>query len=140
MTKPWSPPAYLPSGSCICTRRHSPRLVVVETHHIVPLSWGGANSTVNKARVCPNTHYGTHALLNEYVRDGGRPPLKVLALYTEPMKVLAAMAWALHEPDHPTPYWLPLEPGLVHKGASPGGDAAVAEFMATVSLADRWAA
>jgi hypothetical protein len=103
---PWSPPPFDPAGECTCTPRHSPRLMVTETHHRLPLSWGGADVAANKVRVCPNSHYGTHALLNEYVHHQGTPPPTVLAMFTAPARLLAAQAWAERIPNHPTPYWL----------------------------------
>lgn len=107
MASPWAPPPFTPTGVCTCTPRHSPRLMVIEDHHIEPLSWGGPDVAANKVRVCPNTHYGTHALLNEYVRHKGAPPPTIVTLYTKPAQLLASMAWKLRDPSHPTPYWMP---------------------------------
>jgi hypothetical protein len=81
--------------------------MVVETHHILPVSWGGADVVANKVRVCPNTHYGAHALLNEYVHHGATPPPTILTLYTKPAQLLASLAWSQRQPGHPTPYWTP---------------------------------
>lgn len=74
---------------------------------MLPLSWGGADVDANKVRICPNTHYGTHALLNEYVHHGGTPPPTVLIGFTRVAQWLAAYAWDHRPPGHPTPFWAP---------------------------------
>lgn len=49
-------------------RKHNPAYAFSEAHHIVPLSWGGADVPANKINLCPNHHYAIHFVLDEYVK------------------------------------------------------------------------
>ncbi len=60
------------AATCPCARRHSPPAIVIEEHHVLPLSWGGPDVPANKVAICAQTHFTTHALLNLYVPRGRR--------------------------------------------------------------------
>lgn len=93
-------------------KHHSPPVVVTQIHHVLPLSWGGTAAApptmgvgLNTVEVCPNTHYATHALLNEYVHVGGIPSRTTLKAFPDFARKLAVLAWENRLPGHPTPFW-----------------------------------
>jgi hypothetical protein len=56
---------------CANPIRHTPTPMVLERHHIQPLSWGGPNTPDNLVLVCSNCHQGTHTALNALVAYHG---------------------------------------------------------------------
>lgn len=78
---------------CPCSKRHSPRVVATDTHHILPLSWGGPNVAANRVELCPTTHRQVHRLLDAYVAAGNVPAASVMARYNDLTRALAARAW-----------------------------------------------
>lgn len=90
---------------CPCVKRHSPPAVVIEQHHVLPLSWGGPDTPANKVAICAQTHFTIHALLNQYVHTGDTPSRGELNQFPPYARILAAQAWQQRIPGHPTPYW-----------------------------------
>jgi hypothetical protein len=103
VTRPkWLPP-FNPTARGAAVRQW----VVSESHHLLPLSWGGPDEPENLSRLSAQLHYDAHACMNEYVRHNGQPPPSVLAVYSTKAQDLAAYAWGQRDPSHPTPYWMP---------------------------------
>lgn len=90
---------------CGCVQHHSPPAIVIEMHHILPLSWGGTSTPANKVAVCAQTHYTIHFILNEFVRRNQIAPRN--RHWPPYAYALAVRAWDERIPEHPTPYWLP---------------------------------
>src|SRR6266498_2833553 len=42
---------------------HQPKALLLEYHHILPLTMGGANTDANKVIVCPTGHYNIHNIM-----------------------------------------------------------------------------
>lgn len=93
----------VPGESCPCSTSHRPAALVLENHHVLPLSWGGADSPANRVRICAQAHYNTHAMLNRFVHAGA--PVPRAAGWPRFSYTLAMQAWARRIPGHPTPYW-----------------------------------
>lgn len=55
---------------CHCVTRHQPTTQRNHWHHIVPLSWGGADTDANQIALCPTGHDTVHLLLQRWERDG----------------------------------------------------------------------
>lgn len=93
---------------CKCVKYHSPADIVDETHHILPLSWGGANTPDNQVLVCAQTHYTIHYILNAFVR-AGQEVRRTGPDHKWPLFAFnyALEAWHQRDPNHPTPFWLP---------------------------------
>ena len=87
--------------TCAYRWRHRPRPHQIDSHHIVPKSWGGLDAAPNKIDLCSQCHQNTHALIDEYVRHRGAPPTTIRRTYTTLERELAAKAW-LSRPDVPT--------------------------------------
>lgn len=92
--------------TCTCVKDHNPNPMVIETHHVVPLSWGGLRETQNQVQVCPSTHYNIHHLLNEYVHTQGNPRWDVLRHFGKMARDLARQGWESRIPGNPTPITL----------------------------------
>lgn len=86
---------------CACSKRHSPRVMVTDTHHICPRSWSGPDVAANRVELCPTTHRQVHRLIDAYVSAGAEPAKSVVALYNALTRDLAAQAWA-RRPANPT--------------------------------------
>ena len=87
-----------PTITCPCVAEHSPKLIEVHEHHIVPLYAGGPDTPSNIIRVCPNTHYATHALLRQYERHQGTPPWSIRRQFPRYAQELAQMGWERRTP------------------------------------------
>lgn len=120
-------PQWLPTFNATARGASARPWTVSETHHLVPLSWGGADVNDNKARLSAQLHHDAHACMNEYVRHSGPPPASVLSTFSAKAQSLAAYAWANLEPGHPTPYWLPAHAPIVRGETE--GEARVRAFM-----------
>lgn len=59
---------------CRCVSRHVPTTHRNHWHHIVPLAWGGPDTTENQVPLCPTGHDTVHVLLQRWVRAGGPSP------------------------------------------------------------------
>lgn len=86
---------------CLCVGQHVPEAHVLNRHHILPKSWGGANTADNLVDVCPTTHENVHKLLDQHVRLGGVPPWDYRRRFSPFARDLAARAWA-QRPATPT--------------------------------------
>lgn len=89
------------TSPCACSKRHSPRVVATDTHHVLPRSWKGPDVAANRVELCPTTHRQVHRLLDAYVTAGAEPARAVLAMYNAVTRDLAAQAWA-QRPPKPT--------------------------------------
>lgn len=78
---------------CACVKYHTPEPTNFDRHHILPKSWGGANTADNIAVICQTTHENIHTLLNHYVRLGGLPPWEIRSRYNSFVRDLAQRAW-----------------------------------------------
>jgi hypothetical protein len=59
---------------------HRPAPLRLVTHHVVPQSWGGRTEPGNLVDLCDNCHYGTHCVLDAFLRAGrelSRPEVRV---------------------------------------------------------------
>lgn len=83
---------------CPCVSTHVPSGYVLVTHHVVPLSWGGADVPENRQSLCSNTHDSTHRLLDDYVRAWrlglGEPGWEHRRRFNPLARELAARGWA----------------------------------------------
>lgn len=91
---------------CDCVGDHRPAPLVLHSHHVLPLSWQGPDTTANRVTICPNCHTSTHALLDLYVAFGREPTraemqVKFGHVPNRLVQELAARAWA-SRPAHPT--------------------------------------
>lgn len=69
---------------CDVHKRHEPRPLLFEQHHVQPLAMGGPDTDANKVWVCVGGHYSIHTLLGDLIRTGkmrrqGTPTEKQLA-------------------------------------------------------------
>jgi len=87
--------------TCACSKRHSPRVVATDTHHILPRSWGGPDVASNRVEICPTSHRQIHRLLDAYVTADATPSRTVCGQYNALTQELAARAWA-QRPAIPT--------------------------------------
>lgn len=60
-------------SACQCVRTHSPPAPKTQVHHIVPKSWFGPDTAINKIVVCGTTHDAIHELLNRAVKTREMP-------------------------------------------------------------------
>ena len=82
---------------------HSPEPLNSATHHILPLSWGGADIVANKLVVCPTGHENLHTVLNWFVRfKGTELPWEYRRRIGSTTWSYALRAWDEH--TGPTPY------------------------------------
>lgn len=93
-------------AECHCVVEHRPQPLVLEAHHVLPLSWAGPDVPENRVTLCSTAHHGTHALLDLYVTLGREPlrhemQTKFGTVPNKLIQVLAARAWA-QRPAHPT--------------------------------------
>jgi hypothetical protein len=63
---------------CRCVAGHRPRLVTVESHHIIPLGLGGPDTRENRIWACGNLHNAVHYWIGAFQRFGGKPPASAL--------------------------------------------------------------
>jgi hypothetical protein len=94
------------NAECACVADHRPSPLVLHSHHIVPLSWGGPDVAANRVTICPNCHTSTHMLLDQHVALGREPlrremQAKFGCVPNWLVRALAARAWA-QRPEHPT--------------------------------------
>lgn len=105
------PNVQLAYGEVVCDFRHieahDPRPEVQNHHHSPPLSWSGGEVTEHTIvyRTCASDHQNEHALIDEYVKAGGKPPWDVLRHYSATVRAAAAECWlaAVQNPDLFTP-------------------------------------
>lgn len=64
--------------TCPCVARHAPAPAYLQSHHVIPSSWGGANVAANKQGLCGTTHDAVHAGLNLSVKLKRYPTLAQL--------------------------------------------------------------
>jgi hypothetical protein len=57
--------------SCKCVKRHTPKAVAFQVHHVVPKAWGGKDVPSNLETLCGTTHDNVHRLLNIFVKQRG---------------------------------------------------------------------
>lgn len=104
--------------TCGCVASHRPAVMVIEKHHILPLSWGGADAPDNWLYVCPTSHYNIHSALNVLVHAGHVPTNATDPSYQEwvsyPVfaRKYAQQAWNEHDPSKPTPITLHSHEGV----------------------------
>lgn len=92
--------------SCQCVHNHNPLPHTLQTHHVVPQAWirrGSAPSTSETVSLCGTAHDSVHDLLNEYVRNNGRPAWVIRRQYSHYIRTLAEMAWE-NKPTGKVPY------------------------------------
>ena len=75
--------AVKPPPKCPCVSAHRPEPKGLDTHHILPLSWGGPDVAANRIDICPTTHRNVHDLLRLMVKTQQWPPREVLMGYSK---------------------------------------------------------
>lgn len=90
---------------CAIHSYHSPTVAEFNSHHIVPLSWGGQNVSANRIELCPTGHINVHVLLDEYVKADDIPKWSVRKRFGGNERALALRAWTayLSDPVNITP-------------------------------------
>lgn len=58
---------------CRCSGSHSPRPLVVHSHHIHPQGHGGSDDKSNLVWLCPTAHYNVHHILDYLLKYGHKP-------------------------------------------------------------------
>lgn len=86
---------------CDCVVNHVPSRYKNVIHHIIPRSWGGPDTAVNKIAICPTTHENVHDLLNECVRRASWPDWAYLQQFNVFTRKLALQAWNQRPSDTP---------------------------------------
>lgn len=58
--------------TCRCVAGHRPGPMVLNAHHVWPISAGGPDVAANRVWVCHSSHDSIHILLAEMLRQGRR--------------------------------------------------------------------
>lgn len=72
---------------CAVHRNHAPGPKQNHFHHILPLSWGGADTAENRIVICPTGHANVHLLLQ--AMRGGAPAWEYLRRFAPSERALA---------------------------------------------------
>lgn len=83
---------------CANPIRHTPAPMVLEKHHVRPLSWGGEDVPTNVVMICSTCHMGAHTALNArvaYDRAGTDMPDEVWQRFHPYYRALASQAIAM---------------------------------------------
>jgi hypothetical protein len=67
----------------------------LDTHHVLPLAWGGIEEPKNQVEVCQTGHANIHRLLSEYEDRDQTPPWEVRRQFGPGERALAVKAWNL---------------------------------------------
>lgn len=80
--------------TCSVHDYHSPRPQLLDLHHVIPVSWGGAVGLSNETHICPTGHRNVHALLDAWVAAKGEPSWEIRRSYGLRERDLAAAGYS----------------------------------------------
>ena len=82
------------NNSCVCVVKHLPKPATVESHALVPESWG----TVRDCPVvilCPSAHRNVHVLLDLYLEGHGDVSWEHLRTFSPYIRDVALRGWLI---------------------------------------------